>query len=123
MKKVLLVCAFVLGVSAVGFAQGQGRGGGSPEQQVERLKTQITGITDAQAAKLLVVFQAQTKSRDSLMASLNGDRGAMREKMAPLQAATAAKLKGVLTPEQFTAYEKQQAEQRARFQQGGGGGN
>jgi protein CpxP len=118
MKKVLLVGAFILGVSAASFAQGGGRMGGSPDQQVERLKTQITGLTDAQSAKLLVVYQAQAKSRDSLMTALGDDRSAMREKMAPMQAAVTAKLKSILTPEQFTAYEKQQAERRAAM--GGG---
>lgn len=122
MKKVLLVGAFVLGISAVSLAQGgPGGRGGTPEQQVERIKTAVTGITDAQSAKLLVIYQAQAKSRDSLRTAMNGDMGGMREKMAPITAATTAKLKGVLTPEQFTAYEKQQAEMRARFQQGGGG--
>lgn len=123
MKKVLLVGAFVLGISAVSFAQGGpggqgGRRGGTPEQQLERLKTSITGITDAQSAKLLVVYQAAGKSRDSLTTALNGDFSAMREKMAPITAATTAKLKTILTPEQFTAYEKQQAERAA----GGFGG-
>lgn len=121
MKKVLLVGAFVLGISAVSFAQGGqgGRRGGTPEQQLERLKTSITGITDAQSAKLLVVYQAAGKSRDSLTAALNGDFGGMREKMAPITASTTAKLKTILTPEQFTAYEKQQAERAAA---GFGGG-
>jgi Spy/CpxP family protein refolding chaperone len=127
MKKVLLVGAFVLGISAVSFAQGGpggpgGRGGfgRTPEQSVEGLKTSLTGITDAQAAKLLVVYQAQTKSRDSLMTALGDDRSAIREKMAPLTAAVTAKLKTILTPEQFTAYEKQQAERAARGPGGGG---
>ncbi len=123
MKKVLLVGAFVLGISAVSFAQGGGGGGRmgrTPEAQVEALKTSLTGITDAQSAKLLAVFQTASKSQDSLRTALNGDFGAMREKMAPITASTTAKLKGILTPEQFTAYEKAQAERAARF--GGGGG-
>lgn len=122
MKKVLLVGAFILGISAVSFAQGGGgRMNQTPEQQLERLKTSVIGITDAQSAKLLVVYQTAAKSRDSLRTALNGDFSAMREKSAPITAATTAKLKGILTPEQYTAYEKQQAEMRARFQQGGGG--
>ncbi|MFD0748901.1 hypothetical protein ACFQZS_02025 [Mucilaginibacter calamicampi] len=125
MKKVLLVGAFVLGISAVSFAQGGGGGGRmgrTPEAQVEGLKTSLTGITDAQSAKLLAVFQTQSKSQDSLRTALNGDFGAMREKMAPITASTTAKLKGILTPEQFAAYEKAQAERAARFGGGGGGG-
>ena len=124
MKKVLLVGAFVLGISAVSFAQGGPGGGGrmgrTPEASVEALKTSLTGITDAQSAKLLAVYQVQSKSQDSVRAALNGDFGAMREKMAPITAATTAKLKGILTPEQFTAYEKQQAERAARGPGGGG---
>jgi periplasmic protein CpxP/Spy len=76
MKKLMLVCAFVLGVSAVSFAQG-GRPQRTPDEQVTQLKTQITGITDAQSAKLLVIYQAQTKSMDSLRTAANGDRAAM----------------------------------------------
>ena len=124
MKKVLLVGAFVLGISAVSLAQGGPGGGGrmgrTPEASVEQLKTSLTGITDAQAAKLLVVYQAQTKSRDSLMAAANGDFASIREKMAPMTAQVTAKLKGILTPEQFTAYEKAQAERAARGPGGGG---
>lgn len=124
MKKVLLVCAFVLGVSAVSFAQGGGGGfRRTPEQQLEQLKTQITGITDAQAAKLKVVYEAAGKSRDSLMAAGQGgggDRQAMMATFTKMQTATDAKIKAVLTPEQATAYQKiadERAERMKQFQQ------
>lgn len=119
MKKIMLVCAFVLGVSAVSFAQG-GRPQRTPEEQVTQLKTQITGITDAQSAKLLVIYQAQTKSMDSLRTAANGDMAAMREKRAPLTAAYNAKIKAVLTPEQATAFQKMVDERAARGPGGGG---
>ncbi|GAB2980319.1 hypothetical protein GCM10027049_14680 [Mucilaginibacter puniceus] len=127
MKKLLLVCLFVVGASAISFAQGGPggggmRGGGTPEQQIERLKTQVTGITDAQSAKLKTIYEAQAKSRDSLMTALGDDRGAMREKMAPITAAYQAKIKAVLTAEQATAWQKALDEQRARFGGGPGGG-
>ena len=121
----MLVCAFVLGVSAVSFAQGGGGGGRqqrTPEEQVTQLKTQITGITDAQSAKLLVIYQAQTKSMDSLRTAANGDSAAMMEKRAPLTAACNAKIKAVLTPEQATAFQKMADERAARGFGGGGGG-
>lgn len=112
MKKVLLVCALALGVSAAGFAQGfQQR---TPDEQVAQLKTQITGITDAQAAKLKVVIEAQGKKRDSLMAKANGDFQSVMPEFTKMREATSAQYKAILTPEQFTAYEKQQAEMRAR---------
>ena len=124
MKKVLLAAAFVLGMSAVSFAQGR-MGGGTPEQQIERLKTQITGITDAQTAKLTVIYQAQAKSRDSLMAAIgqDGDRMAMMQKMQPITNAYNAKIKAVLTPEQATAFQKQVDERAERMKQMQQGGN
>lgn len=124
MKKVLLMCAFILGVSAVSFAQGPGggrMGGGTPEQQLDRFKTQIAGITDAQSAKLLVIYKAQTASIDSLRkANEGGDMMALFPKMQPIRTAYSAKIKAVLTPEQATAYQKQldeQAERMKQFQQ------
>jgi Spy/CpxP family protein refolding chaperone len=127
MKKLLLVCLLAIGTSAMSFAQGGPggggmRGGGTPEQQIERLKTQVTGITDAQTAKLKTIYEAQAKSRDSLTKAVGEDRAAIREKMAPITAAYQVKIKAVLTPEQATAWQKAQDEQRARFGGGAGGG-
>lgn len=117
------MCAFVLGVSAVSFAQGGQRR--TPAEQVDRLKTQLTGITDDQSKKLLVIYEAQAKSMDSLRTAVGqgGDRAAMMQKRAPITAAYNAKIKAVLTPEQATAFQKtvdEQAERMKQFQQGGG---
>ncbi|PJJ79063.1 hypothetical protein [Mucilaginibacter auburnensis] len=114
MKKLLLVSAFVLGVSAVSFAQG--RMGGTPDQQVERLKTQIAGITDAQAAKIKVVYETQAKSRDSLMQA-GGDMQANMATFMKMRETANAKIKAVLTPEQATAFQKQVDEQAAQMRQ------
>ncbi len=127
MKKLLLVCLLAIGASAMSFAQGGPggggmRGGGTPEQQLERLKTQVAGITDAQTAKLKTIYEAQAKSRDSLMKVVGEDRAALREKMAPITASYQTRIKAVLTTEQATAWQKAQDEQRARFGGGAGGG-
>ncbi len=127
MKKLLLVCLLAVGASTMSFAQGGPggggmRGGGTPEQQLERLKTQVAGITDAQTAKLKTIYEAQAKSRDSLTKAVGEDRAAIREKMAPITAAYQVKIKAILTPEQATAWQKALDEQRARFGGGAGGG-
>lgn len=116
-----------VGASTMSFAQGGPggggmRGGGTPEQQLERLKTQVAGITDAQTAKLKTIYEAQAKSRDSLTKAVGEDRAAIREKMAPITAAYQVKIKAILTPEQATAWQKALDEQRARFGGGAGGG-
>lgn len=125
MKKILLMCCFVLGISAVSFAQG-GQGGGrmgrSPEEQAKRLQTQLK-LDDTQTGKIKAIYEAQAKKRDSVMTAANGDRQAMMQAWRPLMEASNAKIKEVLTAEQKEAFDKMQAENANRMRQGGGGGN
>ena len=122
MKKVLLMCCFLVGISAVSHAQGRGRQ--TPEQQLAFIKTSIAPatLTDDQSAKLTAVFTASAKSMDSLRTASNGDRDAMMEKMRPMRAATTAQVNAILTPDQAAAYKKAMDARRAQMQ-GGGGGN
>lgn len=113
MKKLLLVCAFVVGVSAVSFAQGGGRRM-NPEQMTARLKDSLALTTD-QVVKVTAIFAAQAKSQDSLRtANAGGDRAAMRPAQIALRKATNEKIKAILTPEQAEQFKKQQAAQAAR---------
>lgn len=121
MKKVLLVCAFVLGVSAVSFAQdnngdqngGRGRRGGNPTQMTSRLKEQLS-LTDDQVAKVTAIYTAQAKVQDSLRTASNGDRQAMRPAVTALRKSTNDKITAVLTADQAEKFKKQLADQAAR---------
>jgi len=113
MKKVLLMCAFVVGVSAVSFAQGGGRTRMTPEKQVERLKTTLS-MTDDQAAKATTIITDQGKVMDSLRKASNNDWQSMRPAMTKLRKATSDKIMAILTPDQQTVYKKQLADQAAR---------
>jgi periplasmic protein CpxP/Spy len=104
MKKIILICVLALGFSAISFAQGPPRR--TPDEQVTQLKTQITGITDAQAAKLKLVYEAQAKTMDSVRTAANGDFQSMGPAFTKMRETTTAKFKAILTPEQFAAYEK-----------------
>jgi Spy/CpxP family protein refolding chaperone len=125
MKKLLMVCCFV--VSIVSLSKAQGGGGGrqqrSPADQAKQLQTQLS-LTDDQTAKVTAIYTAQAAKRDSLMKAANGDMQAMRGQMRPMMAATTEKIKAVLTADQKTAYDKILADQAARRGggQGGGGG-
>ena len=118
MKKVLLVALLALGVNVASHAQGfQQR---TPEEQVAQLKTQVTGITDDQAAKITAIYKAAAKTRDSLMQAANGDFGSIREKMTPMRAAQTAKIKAVLTADQQKQFDA--IPQRGPGMGGPGGG-
>jgi protein CpxP len=120
MKKLLLVCAFVVGVSSVSFAQnggGGGRGRQTPEQMTTRLKDSLS-LTSDQVAKATVIFTSQAKSQDSLRtANAGGDRAAMRPAQTALRKATTDKIMAILTADQAAIYKKQLAAQAARQQQ------
>jgi Spy/CpxP family protein refolding chaperone len=110
MKKLLLVCAVVLGVSAASHAQGRMQM--APADRAAQLKTQLA-LTDDQTAKVTAIYTAQAKSMDSLR-NAGGDMSAMR----PMMTATNAKVKAVLTADQAKKFDEMQA---ARMNRGGGG--
>lgn len=112
MKKVLFVCLFVAGLSTVSLAQGPPRR--SPEEQAAALKTSLT-LTDAQTAKVKAVYEAQGKTRDSLMQAANGDFQSMMPAMMKMRETSNAKIKALLTPEQAVIFQKQVDEQAAQM--------
>ena len=111
----MLVCCFLLGITAVSRAQGGGPRR-SPEERAKMMQTQLK-LTDDQTAKITAIYQTQAKSIDSLR-NAGGDRTAFR----PIMQATNDKIKAILTPDQAAAWQKMMEEQRAQRQQGGGGG-
>jgi protein CpxP len=120
MKKLLLMCCVLCGLTAVSRAQGGGMRR-SPADQAKQLQTQLT-LTDDQTAKITTILTAQAAKRDSIRTASNGDRDAMMHAMMPLMKATTDQIKAILTPDQATAYQKMQDERRARMMNGGGGG-
>lgn len=116
MKKMMMICLFLLGISAVSFAQGRQRM--SPEERVKAMKESLK-LTDDQAAKITAIYNAQMKSMDSLR-NAGGD---MRSQMRPMMQATNEKVKAILTADQAAAWQKEMDERRARMQNGGGGGS
>ena len=113
MKKMMMICLFLLGISAVSFAQGRQRM--STADRVKAMKESLK-LSDDQVTKITAIYDSQTKSMDSLR-NAGGDRAAMR----PMMQATNDKVKAVLTPEQAAAFQKEMDERRARMQNGGGG--
>jgi len=121
MKKLLLMCCFLIGITAASHAQGGGMRA-SAEDRAKQLQTQLK-LTDDQTAKITDIFKAQRTKMDSIRTASNGDRDAMRKGMMPLMQDTNTKIKAILTPDQSAAYDKILQERMQRMQQGGGGGN
>ncbi|MEP6613976.1 MAG: hypothetical protein ABJA76_18870 [Mucilaginibacter sp.] len=119
MRKIMLVCCFLLGIAAVSRAQGGGQRR-SPEDQAKELQTQLK-LNDDQTTKITAILKVQATKMDSVRTAANGDRTAMRTAMGPIRTAATDQIKAILTPDQATAYQKMIDERRARMQQGGGG--
>lgn len=121
MKKLLLMCCFLIGFTAFARAQG-GMGRMSAEDRAKQLQTQLK-LTDDQTAKITAIYKTQRTKMDSIRTAANGDRDAMRSAMMPLMKSTNDQVKAVLTADQAAAYDKWMQEMRAqRMQNGGGGG-
>ncbi len=122
MKKLLLVCAFLIGISAVSFAQGRQRQ--TPDEMVASLKTSLS-LNDDQAAKVKVIYAGQAKVMDSLRTVMQngGDMAAMRPAFTKMNDATNAKIMAVLTPDQATAYKKILDDRAAAMKARMNGGN
>ena len=120
MKKFLLMCCFLIGVTAVSRAQGGGMRR-SPEDRAKALQTQLK-LTDDQTSKVTAIYKVQATKMDSVRTAANGDRQAMRSAMMPLMKDSNDKIKAILTPEQATAYDKIMQDRMDRMRNGGGGG-
>ncbi|WP_183558779.1 hypothetical protein [Mucilaginibacter sp. SP1R1] len=120
MKKILLMCCFLIGISAVSRAQGGGMRK-SPEDRAKDLQTQLK-LSDDQTSKVTAIYKDQATKMDSVRTAANGDRGAMRQAMMPMMQAANDKIKAILTPDQVTAYEKMMKDRMDRMRQGGSGG-
>ena len=132
MKNIILSLIAVL-ISVASFAQQPGgqRREFKPEDTAKRRADQIketAKINDEQYKKVYDLFLKQAKDQQAKMkqAQQGGARPQFnREEMQKQQEATTKALKGILTEEQYKAYEKAQQERRQRFGQGGNrpGGN
>jgi protein CpxP len=94
-------------------SQGKKRGGRSPQEQVDRMSTELK-LTADQKTKVTAILEDQRKQRSTLR-DLSGDE--RREKARALAKDTEKKLKEVLTSEQWEKWQKMREEARKK---GGG---
>ena len=133
MKKIVLMMAMtVLATGAISaktpaaFVQ-QGQGQATPEERAERQLTMMTEtltLTADQTTKLKPIILARSTEQSALRQKMQGgEREALMGEYRKLNEKYNAQIKAVLTAEQYTKYEENQAQMRGggqRRNQGGG---
>ena len=82
-----------------------GKGRFTPEQQLERMTTQLS-LTDEQKPKVKAVLEDSAKKRKEIMSDTSLDRQQIREKMQPVMEEQNKKMKAILTDDQYTKYQE-----------------
>ncbi len=95
------------------------RGPGTPEQRLERMSKQLN-LTDDQKAKLKPILADEAAKMKDLRADTSVSREDRRTKMADIRKDIDAKIKGVLTADQYTKWEEARKQQGGRRRQGQG---
>lgn len=130
--KIFKSLAFIGGlalVAANGSAQAQGGGQKMNPQQMaqkmtDRVKQSVTNITDDQAKQILAAEQDFANGVQAARANSNGDRDAMHTQMETLKSTRDAKIKTILTADQYAQYQKMEMTyQNRQHRSGDNGGN
>ena len=100
MKKLLLVCCLLMGLTAASYAQNP--------QSVEKAKglQKQLNLTDKQTAKVAAIYQQSAVEFEKIKTKEHGDNAKMLVQIKPLRTATVNKIKAVLTKDQGAKYDK-----------------
>jgi len=139
MKKILFVCAMVLFSSIGLFAQApqgfNGNGGGNMQERMKQRIENYTKELKLDAKKTAEFKKIYNESQEIMRkemekareAGANADRDAMRQKMTKVNTDRDAKIKKVLSADEYKKYQdiiKKEQESRGQGGPGGqGGGN
>jgi len=97
-------------------------GGLSVDARLDRMDRELK-LTEAQKPKVKAVLEAENQKARELRNDTSLTKEARREKMQAVVQEGSLKLKGILTPEQFTKYEAQLHQARQHQHAGGAGGD
>jgi Spy/CpxP family protein refolding chaperone len=108
----LLACSNVVIAQDTKEAPAAKKRGFSPDQQLERLSTELN-LTDAQKPKVKELLESGQKKRQELRGLAQDER---REKGRAIMDEQNKKMKEILTPDQFEKYQKMADRRRQRGQ-------
>ena len=101
----LVACSTLATAQDATPKQGGGKARFSPEQQLERMTTQLS-LTDEQKPKVKAVLEESAKKRQEIFSDTSIDRSQMREKMQPIMEEQNKKMKAILKEDQYKKYEE-----------------
>jgi hypothetical protein len=103
------VAFFTMHVSAQTSTQNSSELQQMAQKMTAEVKSHVTGITPDQESKIVVVEKDFAQGMNEARNQSNGDRDAMRTKMQPLKKTRDAKIKTILTADQYAQYEKSES--------------
>ena len=104
MKKILLICCLVIGITAA-RAQGTHPGVGTPAEKAKGLQKELK-LTDKQTEKVAAIYKESSEKFEKIKKDEKGNTDKMVVAVRPLREATVKKIKAVLTPVQAAKYDK-----------------
>jgi hypothetical protein len=123
MKKLFVLLFAFLTVSVVSNAQQGGGRGMSPEAMIDALKDSLN-LSGKQVDSIKVIFKEFLPKLMEIRQNQDMSREDKMAKSKELNDARNARIKAVLTDDQFKKYQEMEERRRQRMQQGGGrGGN
>jgi periplasmic protein CpxP/Spy len=105
MKRILLMCFLLVGITSVSYAQTPKPTTTDPAEKAKSLQKELK-LTDGQTAKITTIYQESAQKFDKIKKDANGNTNKMLVAIRPLRVATIKKIKNVLTPAQGAKYDK-----------------
>lgn len=105
MRKILLLCGLIVGLSTAGFSQAKNANTTDPEVKAKQLQKQLK-LSETQTKKIAAVYEDSAKKYAKIKADNHGDTNKMLVDIKPLRSSTITKIKAVLTPKQSAEYDE-----------------
>jgi hypothetical protein len=121
MKKILFLLFACLSIGVISNAQGRGQ---NPEAMKQMLRDSLQ-LSDKQVDSVAAILQEFQPKQREIFSNQDMSREDKMAKMKELNEERNARLKGVLTVDQFKKFQEMEERRRQRMAQGGGrpGGN
>jgi biopolymer transport protein ExbB/TolQ len=112
----LVLCGLMVSVATAQDTKAAPRRGANVEQRLEQLDKQLQ-LTADQKTKLKTYFEGERKKMQDMRADTSLTREQRQEKMRAVRENLNKEMKSVLTPDQFTKWEKERDKMREEMKQ------